>query len=522
MKFVFRHKLSHEATVDLLHLHQELLPKPNLLPLSKFKFLKLFEQISIEANSSKLVLKPYCTVCKCLLKEQTPGSNTNFACSTPKCDFSQSIEDLKITGNFFYYYPLIGQLRELFKNHKLFQMILENCNRKHSISQIVNELSTSVGTVEYINLCLNWDGVKLFRSSRWDIWPIQIALQDLPYALRIRNILIPCLWSGVGKPPHCILDPLIEELQIFAKFGIDLPECQKIFKVFVTTCACDSIARAMIQCVHQFNGKYGCNWCLNEGSVIEDEGGGHSNCYLNVPAADRTHNSTKDIADEVLKMSEKDSKLGIVGKSRLFFLPKFDIIRGFSFDTLHTLHLGVTGHLLRLYTLKKFKSREFYIGDKTELIEDRLSCIKIPFEFPRKLRSLSDIEFFKANEFRMFIILGYYIFDEILKSKFLDHFCILTLLQFLGNKENYCPTDISFLQTICERFVRDMETFYEAQSMRYNVHQILHLPFSIINHGPLAEYSTYLFENFNGILRNLLHGTRNISLEIMGRYMSLR
>ena len=42
-----------------------------------------------------------------------------------------------------------------------------------------------------------------------------------------------------------------------------------------------------------------------------------------------------------------------------------------------------------------------------------------------------------------------------------------------------------------------------------NVHMILHLPDAVRNLGPLWAHSTFPFENMNGWLNDLYHGTRD-------------
>ena len=47
-----------------------------------------------------------------------------------------------------------------------------------------------------------------------------------------------------------------------------------------------------------------------------------------------------------------------------------------------------------------------------------------------------------------------------------------------------------------------------------NVHNLLHINASIINHGPLWANSSFEFEDANRELTALFHGTQNVDMEV--------
>ena len=53
-----------------------------------------------------------------------------------------------------------------------------------------------------ISLIMNSDGVRIIKSSPKHLWPVWLALADLPPKLRCsyNNIVLATLWCGVGKP----------------------------------------------------------------------------------------------------------------------------------------------------------------------------------------------------------------------------------------------------------------------------------------------------------------------------------
>ena len=51
-------------------------------------------------------------------------------------------------------------------------------------------------------LC-NTDRINLYSSSKIELWPIFLAINELSPALRFSrdNIILPGIWQGKGKPP---------------------------------------------------------------------------------------------------------------------------------------------------------------------------------------------------------------------------------------------------------------------------------------------------------------------------------
>lgn len=50
--------------------------------------------------------------------------------------------------------------------------------------------------------------------------------------------------------------------------------------------------------------------------------------------------------------------------------------------------------------------------------------------------------------------------------------------------------------------------------MAMNVHNLLHINASVRNHGPLWAHSAFEFEDANGELTALFHGTQNIDMQV--------
>lgn len=68
----------------------------------------------------------------------------------------------------------------------------------------------------------NTDGVALFKSSRIEIWPMFIAINETPPKERFqcKNIVLLGLWQGRGKPPtYTFTKPFVEDMKDLAENG---------------------------------------------------------------------------------------------------------------------------------------------------------------------------------------------------------------------------------------------------------------------------------------------------------------
>ena len=64
-----------------------------------------------------------------------------------------------------------------------------------------------------LSLTWNTDGIPVFESSRYSIWPIQSSINELPPHLRGKHVLLNGLWFGDRKPAmNTFLKPFVEAI----------------------------------------------------------------------------------------------------------------------------------------------------------------------------------------------------------------------------------------------------------------------------------------------------------------------
>lgn len=136
------------------------------------------------------------------------------------------------------------------------------------------------------------DGVQIFKSSKVSLWPIQVAINNLPFQTRKENILLCGLWYGSKPDMNIFLKPFVEELSILHNEGLEyvIPgyEDKAKIKVHTLIASVDSQARPMLQKIKTFRGKQRCSFCLNEGEECE-VGRGKARVYRDDIGQLRTH-----------------------------------------------------------------------------------------------------------------------------------------------------------------------------------------------------------------------------------------
>lgn len=208
------------------------------------------------------------------------------------------------------------------------------------------------------SLNLNTDGVAIIHSNTNSLWPVLITCNFLPPEIRFKNknILVVALFYGNAKSKmHEFLRPLAEELDDLSK-GIFVRE--KYFNIFITNASLDLPAKCEVSKMVQFNSKYACNFCLEEGQSTSK---GIRYTYEDQPLKLRTHSSI--ISDMVEVNLHPNSIIrGVKGVSPMVAFEHFDLSKSFCIDYMHAVLLGVTRKIINFWTLPKFHKQPFYIN----------------------------------------------------------------------------------------------------------------------------------------------------------------
>ena len=179
---------------------------------------------------------------------------------------------------------------------------------------------------------------------------------------------------------------------------------------------------------------------------------------------------------------------------------------------MHSCCQGVIKKFIRLWTEKSAnnKKKPWYIGHKMGIINARLAQIKCPYEITRATHPMDDLPNWKASMFRAFALYYYVILEDILPPKYFEHFCQFSYALNILLQEKVSVDDINNVDVLLKQFVIDMEDLYDVKDIGINIHFLTHLAEHVLNWGCLWAHSTFIPEDFNGILLSLKNGTQEV------------
>lgn len=512
MAHFLRHRLSDaalESTLQLLDCH---MPKP--VYKSKYRFLKDFKN----PNSVKYY---YCYDCQEILNFDT----TEEATVCTSCDTEYLKSSLNFKGQFFMYIPLKNQLVDLIQS-KVF------CNFNKRDKQVNDILNSKV--YKYLqrhdiigenDITVSWNvnGIALFKSSKKSTWSILVKVINFPYRIARGNILLCGLWHSKKKPLMKIfLKAFAEELHDLANTGV---ECSSYTseevvnrKVHAIVCPVDTIARPTVQNMVQFNGKYGCPYCLQKGEVLENEPG-TARVYC---VGDYPERTEEQHAKHIRLAMRKNKKIkGVKGPSIMSVVPNLNTLVSYPAEYMHAWLLGVAKMLIKAWIDSSNHDKPWYIGNQINEVNERLQQIQPPCEITRITNYIEELS--KAAEIKNFTI--YYsaaVLVGILPQTYYKHWVLFVVSTYILLQEEQSQEEFEFAQRSLLQFQEEIQNLYGKKYMTFNVHTLKHNKKFLKHFGSLWAWSAFPFEHYNSVIKDLYHGTQCIPEQICKSYHRLR
>ncbi|KAK3932741.1 RNA-directed RNA polymerase [Frankliniella fusca] len=444
--------------LSLIDLH---LPQPNNFFKSKHTVFKMFENLK-----DPIEVHYFCSICY-----KTCMSVTDL------CDLCK---DETRTVEYFLTFPLAPQVRKMFERPVFVQ-----------------------------NLRYNQTRVKTNQSNIEDIFDGQ-AYQAAESQGRTTRI-----WGSTVKPySNVYLLPIYKDLDTLRK-GIDVKchgesEMQKV-KCSVLCGTCDAPATAAFLNIKTHSGFYSCPICITKGSKPGDT--------TVFPFEDAPLRNMVDYKEQVKlavgnqmilqkTIRNEERFCGIRGPTILSELVD-DIFSSMAIDPMHCLYLGVMRQMLKIW----FVDGKYQ--DKAKLLTQKLLQLTPPEYLHRAPQAIEKLVHWKATEFRSFLFnLSMVLLQDLLESRDFDHFSLFVKGVALLYTSSISQDDLRESEMLLTRFVREFQNLYTVDSMSHNLHMCLHLTHCVKLLGPLWSVSCFNFEDINGRILNLLHGTRHMGLQI--------
>lgn len=281
MDFAIKHGLAWTAIEDLLKYSNNLLGT-DALPDSKYLFRKFSGTSPEEMNFFF-----YCPVCHRLLAKTGGRLEERNGMSGMCCGKRHTGRQLSQKGCFFVSLPLKKQFASVLAvdtvRQELYKFVSgrkDTENENSAVTDITDgafykKQRQKLGCQKHdLTMTVNADGSPVFKSSNYSIWPVHLTINELPPHVRWSNVICALLWYGTKHPDMTLLlQAFMQQMKELSTEGIHWSHNgeQLHSKVYCITGVADAPARASMQNVLQFNGYYGCSWCLHPGEFIEGE-----------------------------------------------------------------------------------------------------------------------------------------------------------------------------------------------------------------------------------------------------------
>ncbi|XP_062593832.1 uncharacterized protein LOC134255326, partial [Saccostrea cucullata] len=208
------------------------------------------------------------------------------------------------------------------------------------------------------NISFSWntDGIPVFKSSKFSLWPFYLIINELPYRQRMKkeNMILCGLWFGESKPFMSLFTkPLMKSLKMLETNGIEyeVDNEQILTKAFLICGTADLPAKSLVLNCNQFNGQFSCLKCLHPGETYKTQKGGsvHTFSYNASLPMHESRTSENCLRDAILATENRKTINGIKGPSFLMTLMSYDFVNSTSIDYMHGVLLGITKLLTKLW-----------------------------------------------------------------------------------------------------------------------------------------------------------------------------
>lgn len=396
---------------------------------------------------------------------------------------ARTLLNMPLTSNIVTVIPNIS-------NAQFVYLGIEN-NLNYQLNSGLHNILTKIDTTS-IQLVCNVDGIPITKSTSAQFWPIlcMVFLKDYrcpPFPIAI--------YYGNTKPPSLdqYLQDFINEINVLINSGLLYKK--QTYEIVLKAVACDAPARAFLKCIKGHTGFYSCERCHQKGSYI--------NHRLAFPILCDPE-SAELRTDENFRLQTLQEHH--TGKSPMVHIDKFHIIHGLPLDYMHLACLGVCRRLLNIWC--KGVSQFRLSPSMKEEISRYSNRIKyyIPTEFSRKPRGLSELDRWKATEFRLFsMYTGMILLKGKLPENQYKHFLLFSIVLRILGAGIYSDDLGDIANDLIDTFTNVYEKLYGIEELVYNVHSLQHMVSEIVSQSrKLDDISCFDFENYLGQMKKLL------------------
>lgn len=361
-----------------------------------------------------------------------------------------------------------------------------------------------------LSISINVDGLPMSKSSKLAFWPILGLCNQVKGA----KPFVIALYQGNSKPNSVneYLEKFVDEAKQLEQCGIMVQSIQYDFRV--SCIIADSPAKCFLKRTVQFNSFRGCGVCCQLG---EWEG--------------RTVWPYKK--EWELRTDERFANFGYdqhqLGQSLLSEHLKIGLVSQVPLDYMHLVCLGVMKRIIKCWIGPKCPRQTKLPLTALTVISSRLLAMNkyLPNcnEFRRRPRPIEDFRFWKATEFRSFLLyLGPVVLSGVLSHNVYMHFLTFSIAIYIAADPALAKSSqwIAYANDLLHCFVKRTECIYGKQMMVYNLHSCLHLMGDVANFGCLDNFSAFPFENYMQKIKGMVRGPSKQLQQVCKRLSELQ
>ena len=209
MAFALRHCIIKNAIDDLLKLIAAHLPENIEYPSTLYQFSKHFLNWK-----TKITTHMYCSKC---------GSYIGTVSKQCKdCNQINDLDSALQSGCYFIMFNIKDQKLNILNRHSSKIHLHKQAQGQQELLDLSNGRLYPKDDSDFLLITWNTDGVLVFKSSNFAIWPLQFVINELEPCSRFSNVLMGGLWFGKSNPKFdAFLMPFIQQVNDLSINGLD-------------------------------------------------------------------------------------------------------------------------------------------------------------------------------------------------------------------------------------------------------------------------------------------------------------
>ena len=369
-----------------------------------------------------------------------------------------------------------------------------------------------------MTLTLNSDGFLVNSTSKIEPWPIYLIINELGFKHRfsIRYVVLLGIFYGTVHPNlNKLLEVCLEKQMDVLLRGLTVNGQTYTFKMMFSSL--DKPARASLMEMTSHSSTQGCMFCFTQMETIHSKG----RQYRTFPFENAAELLREDDDFTATGISSSINSQIQFGQKDVTFFENFRDFKPVSsqiIDLLHCLFGGCVKKLVYLLFDYEYRENSFSLFKNLNTINASIQKLKPPTIFCTRIRSIKFVKFFRAHEFRAFILYyGPMILRDHLSEAQFNNLILLSQISFLASQSFFDEISIASLEIKIHAFLTGFAEIYGKQFISINFHELVHIPDNIRNNGAIYQLSCFGFENLNKLLKETVHGSRRPDLEIFSK-----